>query len=151
MDIRTVKYDRKKNTVEVAFTRPNGSDKEDVSFASDDVPTKGFVKAFKQLDGDFRYLMMQPEDNDVEVHGIHFRDKGGRRTFQLLGGIRVDAGYSSLNTPTLYEPGTDLFEDACLTEAQAKRFDSVARHAAKYVQGSRSAPIEDDAEEAAEV
>lgn len=151
MDIQTVKYNREKGTVEVSFTRPNGTDHEAVAFASGDIPSKAFVKAFKALDGDFRYLMHQPEDNDVEVHGIHFKERGGRESFQLLGGLRVEAGYSSLNTPQLYAPGTDLFEDACVTEAQAKRFRAVARHAKKYVDGSRTTPAEEEAEEEAEV
>lgn len=147
MEIRTVKYNREKGTVEVKFLRPNGQDREEVTFPSTDVPSKGFQKAFKALDGDFRYIMHQKEDNDVEVHGIHFRTKDGVDTFQLLGGIRVDAGYSSLNTPTLYEPGGDLFADACVTEAQAKRFRSVANHAKKYVEGTRTTPAPDPEEE----
>lgn len=148
MEVQTVKWHREKGTVEVVFTRPNGKDEEDVTLASGDVPTKAFVKAFKALDGDFRYIMEQKEDVEAEVHGIHFKSKGGRDTFQLLGGLRVEAGYSSLNTPVLYEPGADLFEGACLTEAQAKRFRAVATHAKKYVEGSRTQL--DDAQESEE-
>lgn len=148
MEIRTVKYDRQKNTVEVAFTRQNGSDEEAAKLASGDIPTKAFVKAFQALDGDFRYIMHLSEDNEAEVHGIHFKEKGGRLTYQLLGGLRVEAGYSSLNTPVLYDPASELFEDACLTEAQAKRFLAVARHAIKYVEGSRTTPAEAEPEEA---
>jgi len=149
VQIRTVKYSREKGTVEVLFTRPNGKDQETVQLQSSDLPGKAFVKAFKALDGDFRYVMHQPEDNDVEVSGIHFKESGGRDTFQLLGGIRVEAGFSSLNSPKLYEPGGDLFEGACLTDAQAKRFLAVARHAKKYVEGSRTAPVDVEVEEEA--
>lgn len=150
MEIHTVKYNRQKGTVEVLFSRPNGTDMEAVAFPSSDIPQKAFVKAFKALDGDFRYIMHQPEDNDVEVSGIHFKKKGSGDSFQLLGGIRVEAGFSSLNTPALYEPGTDLFEEACVTEAQVKRFRAVARHAKKYVEGSRTARATEEAEEEAE-
>lgn len=137
--VQTVKYSTSKGVVEVTFLRQNGEDLEKVVFASSDVPRKQFITAWKALVGDFRYIMHQSEDNDLEVLGIHFKNAGGRATYQLLGGIRVEAGFSSLNSPTMYEPDGDLFEDACLTEEQEKRFTKVAAQAVKYVKGARTA------------
>lgn len=146
VDIRTVKVPRDGSKVEISFLRPNGNAVEEVKFPCTDEPSEAFRQAMHDLDGDFRYLMGLTKKNQAEVHGIHFREKGGRRTFQLLGGLRVDAGYSSLNTPVLYEPGSDLFEDANITDAQFQRFVKVAAEAKKYVEGKRTERLADEPE-----
>lgn len=146
MDIQTVKLDRSNGKVEVRFTRPNGSSVESVVFQCGDEPSDAFKNAVKALDGDFSYIMEQKKGTTAEVSGVHFGSKGGRDTFQLLGGLRVESGFSSLNTPVLYEPGADLFEGANLTEAQVKRVRKVAAEAKKYVEGKRTEREPDGAE-----
>lgn len=147
VEIKTVKLDRDKRLIEIAFTRPNGSALESVSFPCKDTPRKQFVEAMKELDADFKQIMSQPGDNECRVLGVHFGSKGGRDHFQLLGGLTVEAGFSSLNTPLLWEPTPELIQSgAALAVDQVKRLRKLEAEAVKYVEGQRTEEPEEQEE-----
>lgn len=137
MDITTVKLDRDSNKVEISFRQPNGQATEETTFKCKDQPMKSFADAMEKLDVDFSEIMQQPGDNDVRVIGVHFGEKGGRETFQMLGGIQVDAGFSSLNTPQLYAPADGQASPATLSDEQHKRLKKLRIEAKKYYDGNR--------------
>lgn len=128
--------------VKIAFTRENGRDAEIVpNFSSADVPAKSFIKAMRDLHGDFCFIMELPKKlhDKVSVHGVSFGKKGGQDTYTILGGLKVDAGYSSLNTPTMIAPSEDSTGVAAtLTGEQVGRLEAFRAEAVQYVEGQRS-------------
>ena len=139
MEIRSISYTG--GVVDIGRVQKNGQLEEVVSLPSaKDEPRAAFKNALSNLAGDFSYFLeLAGFKGAVVVHGLKIgKTKDGGQTFRILGGLKVGAGFSSLNTPLLYAPkaGGEGGE-ATLTADQMGRISKLVTAARKYLEGDR--------------
>lgn len=142
MQISKIRH--KDTETELAWSVPNGQDREEASMKSEDAPEQGFVDALDALKDDLLAACDLPkgekfrEKLTLTTLSIS-RDVHGTRGFILSGTVRADAGAYSISSPRLRAPADDSEGGpATLSEKALARVEALIDQAVRYIKGART-------------
>ncbi|MDH5279555.1 MAG: hypothetical protein OEW52_00230 [Thermoleophilia bacterium] len=141
MQVEKVRY-KDGEGAELAWSVPNGSDREARTLACDDVPEESFVAALEALRPLIARANELPEDyaEKITVHTVSVgRDQHGLRRLIVSGTVSVGAGKYAMSTPNLREPAELIDEGgpSQLTADDLELVDVLCAEVARYINGAR--------------
>ena len=144
MEIRKIKH--KDGKTEIHFEKPNGSGTEETVFKCEDAPRKGFLDALKALTNHMASICEMPDDMKgmMEATSVSISDVKGQRSVIISGRVRCDAGTYAVSTPLCVQYEENTGQGNLFPDTSAKVVNKLLRHAEKYIEGDRDAPVQEE-------
>jgi hypothetical protein len=142
MQIEKMRY-KDGEGAELAWSVPNGQDREKCAMKSEDAPRQGFVDALEALKSivvDFCELPKSKQFAEkVAVTTLSVsRDVHGNRGFIISATVRADAGAYAISTPRLrVGDETETPGPATLSEDALELVEELIAQAEQYIKGDR--------------
>lgn len=142
MQLEKIRY-KEGEGAELAWSVPNGTDREKCQMSSEDAPRQAFVDALEALKSLVVAFCELPKNKDfaekLTVTTLNVsRDVHGNRGFIVSATVRADAGAYAISTPRLrVGDETETPGPATLSEDQLEAVDELIAQAEQYIKGDR--------------